>query len=555
MSEINPVIMDRGRQYWLDGNILLLEEISDLVYRAEVKGSAVYEVTVVLDQDDTILESECDCPYDYSPICKHQAAVLLKLQNAGEPPSNQKSSSLSPGPKDSLESLLESQSKEILVDLLLSIAADSDVVEQRIKLKVSRHTGDDEAAESRKLMQSYINSYSDKYGFVDYRNVFHAVEGAELVAQKAQEAINNKDWIQAVRIDFCILEEMLTLIQSADDSAGEIGAVIEESLARIREVTLESEGLEEQELLFHLLLKESAHSLLDGWSDWRLTLLELASHLALTEEWREEWEKHVQRITAQQSEDTWSKNYFLEQLALMRYELIRNYQGEQQAEDYLNHHLNFPAFREKGIRIALDRGQYDEAIGMAMEGESQDQTLPGLVKKWKQLRYEAAQRSQQLDLQRQTGKELVLDGDYSYYQQLKDSYPPAQWPDVYQEMLQHFERQHRYPAVYTEILIEEQETSRLLTYVKQHASLIEQYYPYLVEKFPLEVAQLFRDHIEMMAAGSTTRAHYQNVCRIIRIFQQAAGQEEALNITHRLLAKYPKKPAFRDELRKFEQAR
>ena len=66
----------------------------------------------------------------------------------------------------------------------------------------------------------------------------------------------------------------------------------------------------------------------------------------------------------------------------------------------------------------------------------------------------------------------------------------------------------------------------------------------------MEVKELFHIHIEAKADRSTTRKHYENVCRIIFLLQQAGGKEEALQITRLLLAKYPKKPAFRDDLMK-----
>ena len=46
---IDPVILDRGRDYVCGGHVLSIEETSDLVYRAEVEGSKLYEVYVELD--------------------------------------------------------------------------------------------------------------------------------------------------------------------------------------------------------------------------------------------------------------------------------------------------------------------------------------------------------------------------------------------------------------------------------------------------------------------------------------------------------------------------
>ena len=69
----------------MSGQVILVDEVSNLVFRAEVEGSEVYEVYVELDEEDTVLSSECDCPYDNGPVCKHLAAVLLKLSDSMTP--------------------------------------------------------------------------------------------------------------------------------------------------------------------------------------------------------------------------------------------------------------------------------------------------------------------------------------------------------------------------------------------------------------------------------------------------------------------------------------
>jgi hypothetical protein len=552
-SYIDPVIMDRGRGYLSGGHIVLLEEVGELIYRAEVEGGELYEVYVELDEDGTVLSSECDCPYDYGPICKHQAAVLLKLRDktplqstmaGGSPLSLQRN----------LKELLEAQSKESLISLLLSFAADSEMVEQRVKLHVSRAGGVEELAECRKLIQTYINTYSDEHGFVSWRNVDRAVEGAEMVAEKARQAADDAEWVRAVRINLCILEEMLDLLQAADDSGGTIGGIIEESLERIQEVVQKIDRMSQgdHEEVFRMLLEESGHSLLDGWPDWQLAFLEFSSSLAVTADLRKEWEEHVSQISSRQREETWSGNYFAERLAMMRYRSIRAYEGEERARDYLNHHLHFSDFREIAIRDALDNGRYDEAIRLAEEGEQQDQArgLYGLVTKWKRYRFDAYRRSGQLDMQRKVGEELVLDGDYSYYRQIKDTYSASEWPAVYQSMLQKLEKDSWHSDIYTRILVEEGETARLLEYVRKQPARIEEFYPQLMRQFPTEVKELFQAHIQETAGRSSTRKHYQDVCRIIRMLQQAGGKAEAMETARMLLAKYPKKPAFREELMK-----
>ncbi|MEW9674262.1 SWIM zinc finger domain-containing protein [Ammoniphilus sp. 3BR4] len=231
---IDPVILDRGRNYLLNGQIISLEKIGEWTFQAEVEGSEWYIVDVELDRAGEITRMECDCPYDFGPVCKHQAAVLLKLR--GELSLELKKVSPHPSiPPKNLKDLLEDQSKDSLVQLLLSLAADSDVVEQRIKLHLSSADGSLALEECKKLIHTYIDTYSDDHGFVSWRNVERAVEGAELVAEKAFGSLEDADRVLAVRMYLCIMEEMLELLESADDSGGTIGGLIERSLEGIQE--------------------------------------------------------------------------------------------------------------------------------------------------------------------------------------------------------------------------------------------------------------------------------------------------------------------------------
>lgn len=76
---INETILDRGYQYYIRGNIIETYNRGENEYIFKVQGSDDYEVIVKLDDNGEILHSECDCPYDFGPICKHQVAAYYKL--------------------------------------------------------------------------------------------------------------------------------------------------------------------------------------------------------------------------------------------------------------------------------------------------------------------------------------------------------------------------------------------------------------------------------------------------------------------------------------------
>lgn len=550
---IDPVILDRGREYVLSGYILKLEMMNELIYRAEVEGSEMYEVFVEFDDEGDIVSYECDCPYDYGPICKHQAAVLLKLRDdMGSIDDNNATQHSQLLQSDNLKNLLETHSKESLIDLILSLSADSDVVAKRVKLHVLEAGGEEELEECRRLIQSYIQMYGDDHGFVSWRNTSRAIEGTYIVAHKAQEATDDKEWVRAVRIHLCLLIEMLDLLQAADDSDGSIGCVIEDSLEHIQEVAMQSNIMStmDRESLFQLLIQASNDPLLNGWSDWQLILLESALHLATTTDMRLMWEEHLATMVSELKVDSWGDSYLAERIAMLRYHAIRSYEGIEEAAVFLKSHLHFSDFRELLIREYQEHSRYAEVIQLAIDGEKQDQVkgLPGLVRKWKKYRYEAYKLSGQVELQRSIGEELVLDGEFIYYQQIKETYSLMDWSIVYKSILDKLEKDRWPKEIYTRILIEEKETEQLLEYVRKQPSRIEAYYKHLIQQYLPEVKGLFQIHIEAAADRANTRKHYQDVCRIIQMFGQAGGKVEATQMIRLLLNKYPRKPAFLDEL-------
>ncbi len=562
MYEIDPVVLERGRDYLLEGRVQSLEESDKRVYHAVVKGQELYHVEFEIGDEGEIFELRCDCPYDYGPVCKHEAAVLLMVSGASlrtqpeftEMDMNQATYSADTTQKSgaNLQSLLESQTKASLIDLLLSLASGFPLVERRIRLSVSTNDIEAEVGDCREYICSYIDGYADRDGFVSYRNASQAVDGAYHIIERAQRALEDEDYVRSLRISFCILEEMLSLIERADDSDGSIGMVITESMEHIFSVVMAVKHLDTADIdrVFQLLLQESQLPQLDGWSDWRLDLIQCAAELTTTPERLCVWEEYVDRVTSHTGHTAWGREYDEKRIAKMRYKMILECDGEVQAADFVLSHLHIPEMRSLAIRRTLEHEQYDEAIHLAKEGEdwAKQSGYRGLVSEWRKLRFEAYSRSGQLEHQRSLGLELVLDGDYTFYLLVKETYASSEWSPIYESLMRKFDERGTGGTVYTQILISEQDTSRLLKYVSREPSRIEQYYRHLVPQHLAEVTALFLSHIRESAERSSNRSAYRGVCRIIIMLYKAGGRNEARKITQELLETYPRKPAFREEL-------
>ena len=110
-SEIEGKIVERGLSYYKSGDVKRLEKVSENEFSAVVFGTEKYSVYVKLN-GETIAEHECDCPYDYGDVCKHEVAVFYAIRNGDFSDTSGKLKSL-------LENLHESALRKFVSNLLV----------------------------------------------------------------------------------------------------------------------------------------------------------------------------------------------------------------------------------------------------------------------------------------------------------------------------------------------------------------------------------------------------------------------------------------------------
>ena len=76
-------IWERGLDYYHNGAVTELQEVSSGNWLARVEGMELYTVEVSLNGDE-VEAWDCDCPYDMGDICKHIVAVLLAIREEKE---------------------------------------------------------------------------------------------------------------------------------------------------------------------------------------------------------------------------------------------------------------------------------------------------------------------------------------------------------------------------------------------------------------------------------------------------------------------------------------
>lgn len=111
---VSPAVLKRAKNYFDEGKVGVWSLTPDLNIRVTVKGTQDYRVVIKLDKSGNILNTKCDCPYEYGGLCKHITAVLLTLEKRFKPiPDPESNSETKPAPKPESKPVQAVSSKEI----------------------------------------------------------------------------------------------------------------------------------------------------------------------------------------------------------------------------------------------------------------------------------------------------------------------------------------------------------------------------------------------------------------------------------------------------------
>ena len=92
-SDVERKIVERGLDYYRSGDVKKLEKVGENEFSAVVFGSEKYSLYVKIN-GDAIVEHECDCPYDWGNVCKHEVAVFYAIRNGNFTDTSDKLNSL-----------------------------------------------------------------------------------------------------------------------------------------------------------------------------------------------------------------------------------------------------------------------------------------------------------------------------------------------------------------------------------------------------------------------------------------------------------------------------
>lgn len=556
---IDATILYRGKDYFESNFVKNLHKISETKWKATVKGSQNYHVFVDLEGDD-IVNSRCNCPFDWGPICKHEVAVFLALKEKLFPVSNaEKSKSKlreeSESNEEKLNKIFTEFSKEELIKIIFNKTLEDD--EFFYDLITTYGFNKKDQNWSKKKLKNIICSTLDSaedYGFISYNDSYSAVKGAENLLQKAEDAIEEDNFQLVINISQAVIEEMVPALQCVDDSDGVFRDAIEESFENLYLCSEKNLSDELRKELFSYLLKESINQKYNGWSDCQIDFISIASNLLRNQKDAEQIFQKMDILIERESNKDHSFDFIKRKLSVIRFEILSELGLKSKAETFFVQNINQPAFRRMSLEKAYENKDYNEVEKIALDGEKNDEKYAGLVFEWKRWRLKAYQESKNIPGIRSLALDLFFQYDTKYYDILKKTYSQEEWAKVYPEIIKQLEKNkednYKYFNLKATILKIEKEFEELLKLIQKFPLKIHSYESYLLPHFKEQVYKIYERIIYDSSSRASNRNSYAEICRVIRHLKKIDGKQIANEIIHNLKNTNKRRPAFLDELSK-----
>ena len=546
LDDVDPVILSRGQDYYHRGHVESIEYDEGHV-TAEVSGSEdePYLVDIDFDEDGNVADWDCDCPYDWGPVCKHTVAALLALQ--AEPPEER--SQEAAAAKTSVRELVERAEKEQLATLILEHCKEDKRFQSQV-LSALEDSGERELASIKELVRESIRFNSD-HGYIGEDGCDTICTDLDDALDKARRRAARGQYERAMDIAEFVLTTGMGLLES---DSGCLDWTID---AALETVGLAAKGFAEtgapREKWIQRILKTAQDPVFDGWEEWRHMLLRQAAVLADAGN-EGEFYAVLNRLSGRRWEKFQDTPRYEEQNKITRYHILRAAHGPEDAHKYLEQNLNVDEFRMILIREDMAAGDYIHAEQLCLERVEDARKEQGhRSDKWEHLLYDIYQGWGQREKLSGQARFLTLLGDRNFYQITKNLLiEGGRWEAEYPGFLAELKSKWS-PYSYMDILAEENELALLMEQVRVYRDAVFRHGAILAPQYGEEIYGLCAAAIRQAAKRINNRKDYQNLCGLLRSLVRFGGTGEAKKLIQELRQTYPRRPALWDELGRVEQ--
>ncbi|MFA5016780.1 MAG: DUF6880 family protein [Methylobacter sp.] len=213
----------RGEQYFSVGSVEQLRDTGNKV-SARVEGTETYRVE--LWDDNGGLGYDCTCPRAADGyFCKHCVAVglawLSGRKESGGAVSGKKQRR---DPWRDIRSYLNTQTPEVLIELLLDTAKRDERLHQSLLLKAQRVAGGTDVV---KAFRRAIDQATRIKGFIDWRASRSFAANLDQVVESLAELLTPDSAAMLIGLAEYAIERVENALGQIDDSNGEVGGIVQ----------------------------------------------------------------------------------------------------------------------------------------------------------------------------------------------------------------------------------------------------------------------------------------------------------------------------------------
>lgn len=558
---IDETILKRGLQYFKKGYVEDVEEISPNQYEATVHGSETYTVTMDL-ENGVIVDTTCDCPYDYGAFCKHQVAVMFYLQkdnlaldivDVKLPKANKIAKPKAKTEAQLLQEILQKLSQDDLLCFISEQCANNKTFRQQFIGRYIALVEGESKAMYDKQVKAVFRSFKDREGYISYRDAGRLNAAMQELIMQADKLLYEKRWNSAWMLSLSIFEEAVETLQYADDSNGDIGDLCEQPLVFIEEITRSAIDETLRLEIYNYCLSAFKKKTFDGL-DFHWRIFGMAESLAKSELELQQLMLLLDQIKPEKG--NWSSNYQYEEALQMKLQLIQRMQGEEKALEFESQHLNITVFREQAIKRAIFAKDFIKVILLCEEGIKQDEKdKPGLIHKWEDYLLAIYKETKQkepilkIGLKRFKSNRGVSRADYDL---LKKQIPAAEWSNYLANLLEEIRKTKQSGLLYNyaDVFIWEQLWDKLLELLKAQPTIynLDNWGSFLIDSYKDEIILLYQQVLLRDMEMQMGRGAYQNTCRYLRKLKKMGATDTVNEIVAKFRTLYPKRKALMEEL-------
>jgi hypothetical protein len=532
-KQIDFIIIERGLELYEQD---LYSEFSKLgnTYSMVAHGTNDYTVFATLDHVRNIKEYDCDCPYDYGPVCKHIVCLLFVIRENPLPENDAPGEENIPSP---METIVRALDKTTLEDYLLKQTyMDLDLY----KTLIYRYSNDE-----TKVKVAY-STVKEAIDWVD-ANYFEHDDYEDQWAESRRdiEKIYDEALGDDTKPDLSIrlLNAVLKACMESDSLDSEYaGFIMEDTLPVFKSLTERVRSVSKA--------RKIAYEIMDGFYKKNTEdVLYRTNAKYLNIMARLHCEEHKEAfhelLTTLEMDET-LKGLLKENIQLAMYEHLNSLYNPSVSKVYLHKHLESNPFLEIAYQRAMDEKDHAMAVKCA-------KTLMDKSRRtWLKEPYEwwlvnALLAQEDYEQAKPVLLSLVLGGDCEAFDTYESLYEKHAFEGEASRILSELKKRRVSDTLFTKIADKYQRHTELMSYTERYPSAISLAYLHIPDVYSDRVYQVFRTLVFDRAKTAHKRGAYRDIAKIVHLAKKAVG-EKALQIETNLLSTYPRKTALKDEV-------